>query len=56
MKLLFFQLLQLENKALSDENKLTRESLQNAPASNGDIHENGPSVSQQSEEHERMYA
>ncbi|XP_059160563.1 ribosome-binding protein 1-like isoform X7 [Physella acuta] len=46
--------LQQENKALSDENKLARESLQNAPASNGDIHENGPSVSQQSEEHERI--
>lgn len=37
--------LQLENKALLDENKTVREQLQAAPASNGDIHENGPNIS-----------
>ncbi|BFZ11705.1 hypothetical protein BsWGS_14747 [Bradybaena similaris] len=36
--------LQQENKALLDENKTIREQLQAAPASNGDIHENGPNI------------
>uniref|UniRef100_A0A0B7BL77 Uncharacterized protein n=1 Tax=Arion vulgaris TaxID=1028688 RepID=A0A0B7BL77_9EUPU len=34
-----------ENRTLTDENKTISERLQTTPASNGDIHENGPSVS-----------
>ncbi|XP_055879082.1 ribosome-binding protein 1-like isoform X3 [Biomphalaria glabrata] len=46
--------LQSENKRLSDEIRLVNERLQSAPASNGDIHDNGPSIP--STEHERILA
>ncbi|CAG5127379.1 unnamed protein product, partial [Candidula unifasciata] len=44
--------LQQENKVLLDENKTIREQLQTTPASNGDIHENGPNISLA--EHEKI--